>query len=318
MNATTIAIGILAGTLLMSAILSFRRVATLEIALDYNLLSQQVGDDMMTPGLHFMGAPWHFLIKYPKTMQNMQFSSAVHHDELHCRTLDGLQVILEVSFQYQFIPDEARELFADFGQSYESVFSDVAQHLVGEVATFYSAYQFFNAKETIAAKMQQEMDVYFRKHLHATIISLQIQSSQLPDSFNQAITNTVTQRQNITNAQKYLDQMTVQLETNVIIAEKDANATVSAALGLAEKIVIEAETKSKLQFQNGEAEAVAYKQVKQRLGLSNDQLLEYIWWDMVGSDGAAGSSILVGLNPSTFIAGPGGGGGSRTNAAPAG
>ena len=199
-------------------------------------------------------------------MQNMQFTGK-SHDTLNTRTSDGLQVVLEISFQYvrstrvpnyqpprrrapstptypprcaratrppryQFLIEELHALYEDYGaDGYLQVYFDVATHLIAEAATEYSAYQFFSSKEAIAIKMAAKLDEYFKTHLHATIISLQIQSSQLPDSFNTAITDTMTQRQNITNAQKYLEQMTVQLGTDVIVAEKARNATITTATG---------------------------------------------------------------------------------------
>jgi hypothetical protein len=74
---------------------------------------------------------------------------------------------------------------------YEAVYFDVAQHLLSEASTAYSAYQFFNSKETIAAFMQQLLNSYFTAHLHASVVSLQIQSCHLPAEFNAAITDTV-------------------------------------------------------------------------------------------------------------------------------
>ena len=108
-------------------------------------------------------------------------------------------------------------------------------------------------------------------------MSLQIQSSQLPDAFNQAITDTVTQRQNITNAEKYVKQMEVQLDTDIIVAEKMANASVLVAHKNAEQIMLGYDAKTVVATQNGEAEAVSYSLVKDRLKLSNSDLLDYIW-----------------------------------------
>lgn len=130
--------------------------------------------------------------------------------------------------------------------------------------------------------LAQSLNTYFTDHLHASVVSLQIQSCRLPLEFNDAITDTVrtdehrfcstlltvfrdlrkrsvlktrrtsinvcccvlpfallggvaaaattraqvTQRQNITSAAKYLDQQTVTLQTNLLVAGKQANATV--------------------------------------------------------------------------------------------
>ena len=66
---------------------SFGKVHTLEFALDYDFLTQTISDQTLGSGLHFLGGPWHRLIRYPGTLQNMQFSSDDSpHDELHART----------------------------------------------------------------------------------------------------------------------------------------------------------------------------------------------------------------------------------------
>ncbi len=77
-----------AATALFAALaLSFGRVHTLEFGLDWDHLTQSVQEQPLENGLHFLGAPWHSLILYPGTLQNMVFSSADSpHDELHTRT----------------------------------------------------------------------------------------------------------------------------------------------------------------------------------------------------------------------------------------
>lgn len=299
-------LGVLVGLVFLFLALSFKRIHTLELGLDYNQLTQEVSPQPLANGMHFLGAPWHRLLIFPKTMQNMQFSTNDSpHDELHTRTMDGLQVVLEISFQYQFLPDEVHALFEDFGEDgYKPVFFDVAAHLISEAATEYTAYQFFNQKETIASKMCDKLDAYFRAELHASVVSLQIQSSQLPDSFNEAITDTVTQRQNITNAQKYVDQMMVSLETDVIVAQKRLNATVAVAHAVAQQIALGAEAQATVASQNARSEATSYANAKARLGFSNEELLRYVWWDSIESTNGDDASLLIGVSPSTLLTQP--------------
>jgi len=53
-------------------------------------------------GIHFLGVG-HSFIKYPKTVQTIEFSEerAANGASIKSRTLDGLEVILEISFQYK-------------------------------------------------------------------------------------------------------------------------------------------------------------------------------------------------------------------------
>lgn len=285
---------------------SFAQVHTLQSCLDYNHLTQTVGKQPLRNGLVFLGAPWHSLITYPGTLQNIVFSTAdTPHDELHARTSDGLQVVLEVTFQYEVIRNELHELFEDFGEDgYEAVYFDVASHLITQGATSYSAYEFFNSKESIASALQVSLNDHFSEYLHAYVVSVQIQSCHLPDEFNQAILDTMTQRQNITNTAKFLDQQKVTLETNILVAHKQANATIAIARGQAAQLYLQAEAASSVATQNGLAEASSYHRVKKELGFTNDELLRYIWWDAVGSVGSNDASMLVGISPSTLLQSP--------------
>ena len=47
----------------------------------------------------------------------------------------------------------------------------------------------------------------------------------------------------ITNAAKFLDQQTVSLQTNLIVAHKAANSTVLTAEGEAQQILLQAEVR---------------------------------------------------------------------------
>jgi hypothetical protein len=117
---------------------------------------------------------------------------------LFCFIRSGLQVVLEITYQYQLVVAELHDMFEDFGPGgndassdsltnrcdlelnrglfvwlraclpfflplfylgYPPVFFDVASHLISEEATTYSAYEFFNSKEAIAVAMQVVLPV---------------------------------------------------------------------------------------------------------------------------------------------------------------
>lgn len=54
-------------------------------------------------GIHFLGVG-HSFIKYPKTVQTIEFSNerTANGPSIGSRTNDGLEVILEISFQYKY------------------------------------------------------------------------------------------------------------------------------------------------------------------------------------------------------------------------
>ena len=96
------AIGSLLVLLVVAASCSWQKVHTLEYALDYDYLTQHISAHTLGSGLHFLGGPWHRLIRYPGTLQNMQFSTDDSpHDELHADG-GGLQVVLEITFSTNY------------------------------------------------------------------------------------------------------------------------------------------------------------------------------------------------------------------------
>ena len=64
-----------------------------------NGITQTISQETFGTGLHFVGLGSYF-VKYPTTIQSMAFSTA-DHDILHCRTNDGLPLILAVTYQYR-------------------------------------------------------------------------------------------------------------------------------------------------------------------------------------------------------------------------
>ena len=158
---------------------------------------------------------------------------------------------------------------------------------------------------TIAADMQERLDNVFTAELHATVVSVQIAECSLPQMFNDAVTHTVTQRQNITAAQKYLDSERVSLATELLVARRNANATLAAARGTASAALLAANAMAAVATTQGVYEARAWSEAMATLNLSTAQMLEYIWWGEVGDEGgqpraAAPADLLVGVRPSTL------------------
>jgi hypothetical protein len=56
---------------------------------------------MRENGLHFLGIG-HSFIKFPRNVQTIEFSkeATANQPPISSRTSDGLEVILEISFQY--------------------------------------------------------------------------------------------------------------------------------------------------------------------------------------------------------------------------
>ncbi|KAJ1636563.1 hypothetical protein T492DRAFT_567627, partial [Pavlovales sp. CCMP2436] len=148
--------------------LSFHRLQTTEVGLDYNTFRERVNTQVyMTPGLHFLGLP-HRFIRFEKVVQTVQYTDD-EGDILHTRTADGLPVTLGLSFQFRFDTARAYDLYMTFGKNHLQVLDNKARATVANVACNYSAYKFFSDKQGIAAHMQRVLDQELSENLYASI-----------------------------------------------------------------------------------------------------------------------------------------------------
>ena len=90
---------IIVGVVLL--VLGFSTLEATEYGLDYSWISKTVDRKVYDNGLHFLGIG-HSFIRFPKMVQTIDFSKerTANRPPVQSRTLDGLEVILEISFQY--------------------------------------------------------------------------------------------------------------------------------------------------------------------------------------------------------------------------
>jgi len=260
--------------------------------------------------------PFNRLLKYPMTVQTIEYDES-HQDVLDGRTLDGLPLILGVSFQYQLLPDGEHlyELYKSYEAQegdYKQVFWLVGIHMITELATQFTAYQFFNEKHNITNVMRESLDKYFTQYLHATVISLQIGEDDLPSQFTDVVLEAATVSQNITRMERVRDARKVEFKTKQLVAEAQANVTIAKAKGDASKIEQLAEADAAIIESYVTAETTAYTKIKEELKLKGPDLINYIWYDSLGGGGfgsstqgtgVADTSVLVGVNPAAYING---------------
>ena len=96
---------------------SFRSLEVNEIGLNYSGITKSVDRDLFTSGIHFLGVG-HSFIKYPTTVQTFEFSKSSQSDakNVRSRTKDGLEVELEISFQYLYVSTQLYDLYMMYGQ----------------------------------------------------------------------------------------------------------------------------------------------------------------------------------------------------------
>jgi SPFH domain / Band 7 family len=88
-------------TAIVLVILGFASLDPTEWGLDYSWISKTVDPQVKENGLYFIGIG-HSFYKFPKVVQTIEFSKdrTATRGPIDSRTSDGLEVVLEISFQY--------------------------------------------------------------------------------------------------------------------------------------------------------------------------------------------------------------------------
>eukprot|EP00457_Paulinella_chromatophora_P011014 gb/GEZN01011135.1/.p1 GENE.gb/GEZN01011135.1/~~gb/GEZN01011135.1/.p1 ORF type:complete len:310 (-),score=45.60 gb/GEZN01011135.1/:173-1102(-) len=290
---SVICCGVCAGVGIIAMAISFSTLHSTEWGLDYSGVTLRIAREPKTGGLHLLG-PGHSFLRFPNTYQNMQFSTG-EHDLLHTRTSDGLPLTLGISFQYTLMEGHLYDLYMLYKMDYETVLFNVATHTIANTACRYSAYNFFNDKQSIAYAMQAELNNATQAQLYLMTETFQITLVELPASFEDAILESISMKQNITRTQKYEQNMQVNFETQIMAASQSANQTITLAMGQAQKILSQSLATAQSLNQTIEAEISSYKKIKEALGLNSEQLLEYIWWDGM-TDSQSHSQFVVDMS----------------------
>ena len=269
------------GTLIILLLMSYSSLEVNEIALDYSTISKSVGKKTYYPGIHFLGIGHHF-VRYPKTVLTIDFSNEKkkydgHYDRaIESRTMDGLNVVIEISFQYMFIPERLYDLYITYGEGYPRIFQTESIDILTEITTKYTAYQFFYDRALVSNSMKDALSFRFKQCCFATLELFQLRAVNLPSEFEKAIQQTEVIKQDITTAKVERESIIVELDTRVKNAQYDYNITINKAKGDASKLLFENDGNIRSFNITQENKIAAYKALKNGLLLNSTQLIEYI------------------------------------------
>ncbi len=138
---------------------------------------------------------------------------------IESRTSDGLEVILEISFQYVLQPENLFKLYNKYGDDYSLVFQNVAVDVLTEEATKYTAYDFFMDRGRIKEDFQVSLNKAFIDFCYSNIQFLQLRSVDLPDLFEESIQVSEVKKQDIQKAQAELSKVRIEMDTRIKAAE---------------------------------------------------------------------------------------------------
>lgn len=197
---------------------------------------------------------------------------------LLARTEDGLQVTLDISFQYRLTEtiDAIIQLYSDFQDNYRPAYVRIARNVLRDVASEFQAFQYFYNRSVVGAKMRDVLNSALANH-SATVQAFQLLNVELPERFADAIEATEVARQAIENAKYQQDVAKTEANTRVEEAKRQAEIILLEASATAKSTTLQAAADANITLRQMEAETAAYKTIQTELELDEDQLLSYVW-----------------------------------------
>jgi len=265
-------------------ILGFSSLKSTEIGLDYSWIAKDVNKKTYENGLHYLGIG-HSFIKFPRQVQTIEFSKNrnANGKSIQSRTKDGLEVSLEIAFQFTLDENKLYSLFEIYGQEfYLKVFTNIAIDVLTDQTTHYTAYDFFNKRAVIKTDFETVLKKQFLTRCFSDVNFLQLITVDLPNPFENAISQTEVKKQDINVASAQAKKTNVELETKVKSALYQKDVTLNLAVGNA-KSIQQQNTANVNSFNKVQtSQTNAYSNLKKNLKMKNKDLLKMIKTQVIG------------------------------------
>lgn len=264
--------------------LGFDSLEYQEMGLNYSWITESIEDQPFGSGRHFLGIGNHF-IKFPKMVRSIYFidgydsgagTKSYQGPPLQSRTKDGLNVQLEISFQYRLQFATLYQMYTTFGENYEDMLVRMAIEQLTTATTKHPAHFFFTNRTTVGVEMHKEMSNQFEKHAFAEVPFFQLRTVHLPVNFENAIKLTQVAQQEIQIAK--LEQKTnrVSYQTEVLRAEQAVKVMLNEAEAEVASIKAQNDAYCQQYKFTQELQSEALEQLQESSGWSSRQLLDYL------------------------------------------
>jgi len=282
-------------------------VEVTEYALSSSLMTRKVEKEAFGSGRYYIG-PFNHFIRYPATVSTIQFSDQKMQTDLdimgepvlRSRTADGLDVTIELSFQYQVLKETLYSLYTTLGQfpEFHNTYVRVAVDRLTEIATLYTANEFFVDRTRIGKAMEKDLKKVFEDQLFGTIFSFQLRAVGLPEDFEDAIQKTEVMKQDVHVAEAEQNSTRVSYETKLIQAKRRVKVKENRGSAIAQATMLENTADIEQMIATQEKAADSFEGVKKALDDDEGDLLNYVQSRVVRDH--RGDKTTVGLTLPTI------------------
>jgi len=268
---TCLAVTGCAVVLLLTSIVT---IAPTETGLVYNVLTADLGDDLLEQGIQ-LTVPFGQVVRWPIVYTSVEYTGSNY---IACNSADGLELEVDVAFQYvpkkQALYDLTVE-HKDF-EMYSKLIDEQARSSVMHACGDYTAEQYQTLRSEVTLAMQEEVKSNLLTRLQATVQEFQLRVVDRPKVYEDIVKEKEVARSDIPLAENQREQAITKAQTSLEEAEQfkakeinkaetDSRITLDLASRTAQGITDEYAT-----------QATVFTKAKEIYDLSTPELLKWV------------------------------------------
>jgi len=249
---------------------SLARLSSTEVGVAYDVHQKILGDEVKTSGLH-TGKPGFYFIKFPSVFNTLKFSN------LKCLNKDGVEITINLEFQYRARPKDVRNLIIEFQnhENYLKILRRMAESGVHDACSKFNTTQFQSQRAIFQESVRSHIAQQFN-NVSTDITDLQISNIVRPKDYETALKNKETAKENIQVAKSQRPRLLTQAETTKEEASAQAAISIEKAQSNARVALTKADADAATITAAFDAEADSYALVMANQKLGVEGLLAYL------------------------------------------
>lgn len=303
MNRTQLAIAVacvcscvLIGTLVG---VSFSKLSANEVGLDYSGTSLTLDTSKLyESGIHFLGVA-HSFIKFSRSVQELDMRSP---NNVVARTKDGLQVTLDTRLLYRLDVSASSlgSMWLLYENNYGDAISSASRSVIRDVASKFTAFEFWQSRENITLTMSGALDKYLQDFFFARVDQFLLTNFQLPTKFQNAITETDVKKQEKEKVQFEQDTVVTEIATQILQTQRTVDIITQNAAAAAEAYLLGVDAQV-VQVQTAvDAELKAYSSLRAKLNMTQEELSSFVWLETLTKTASQTNTFLSLKSPSSL------------------
>lgn len=276
-----VVLGIFAGFLLLIVFitllaLSLQKVNEGEQAIRYDEISNTLYDQILEPKIHALN-PDSRLIRYPTKYEDSNI-------EMICRTHDGAEIQLSITFQFNYDSSKLIDSFLTIGEKEDNdrYMNYYARAAIYETCSHHDAVNFTEARGLIEFDMSNSVSAVMNK-TNTHMGQFQLRNFIYPEAFQVAVNSKQQTRQRIEVVRRERNATITAAETELIQSQQRVEIQINDANAEAERLLREADSAVQTILAQWNQTILATDAEINNLDLTFEEYIDYLNKLIIGS-----------------------------------